>query len=182
MNSVDMIWDEFGASLRGFIKKRVADEAAAEDILQEVFVKIQSQVETLRDIRKLRYWLYQISRNTIIDYYRSRKPTVSLPENLEIKDDTNGYDIFDDLNPCVESMIGRLPPKYREAVYLTAYQGLTQKEMGKVLGISLSGAKSRVQRARDKLKEMLLDCCDFELDRMGNVISYEPKRANSSRS
>jgi len=64
---------------------------------------------------------------------------------------------------------------YREALILTEYQGLTQKELGEKLGISFSGAKSRVQRAREKLKTMLLDCCHFEIDRLGRVIDYQPR-------
>jgi RNA polymerase sigma-70 factor (ECF subfamily) len=76
-------------------------------------------------------------------------------------------------------MVERLPGKYRQAVILTTYQGLTQKEMGKKLGLSLSGAKSRAQRAREKLKDMLMECCDFELDRFGKIIDYEPKDRSS---
>jgi RNA polymerase sigma-70 factor, ECF subfamily len=179
VNNVENMWKECSGALRLFILKRVPDEAIAEDILQEVFVKIQSQIETLRDVRSSRQWLYAISRNTIVDYYRTRKDTVELPESLASEDETVDDGVVEELTPCVKSMVDRLPEKYREAVVLTAYEGLTQKEMGKELGISVSGAKSRVQRAREHLKNMLLDCCHFELDRLGKVISYESKRPRS---
>ncbi len=180
MHTVEMIWEECGVALRQFIVKRVSDETIADDILQEVFVKIQSHIGTLRDVRKFRPWLYQITRNTIIDHYRSRKPMKELPETLNLQDESVADDIVDNLTLCINNMVDRLPDKYRQAVMLTVYQGMTQKEMGEKLGISLSGAKSRAQRAREKLKGMLLECCHFELDRLGSVISYEPKRASTS--
>ena len=176
MNTVETIWEEWGTGLRQFILKRVSDETIADDILQEVFVKIQSRIETLRDVSKFRSWLYQITRNTIIDHYRSKKPMIELPETLSLKDESVADDIIEDLTLCVNNMVDRLPDKYRQAVILTTYHGMTQKKMGEKLQISLPGAKSRVQRAREKLKGMLLECCHFELDRLGKVINYEPKR------
>ncbi len=174
MTSAEIIWQECGTSLKAFIQKRVPDEAIAEDILQDVFLKIQSQIGTLQDVRKSRYWLFRITRNTITDYYRTRRTTVELPDTLLSSTFTADPEVIEELTPCIRTLVDRLPEKYREAVILTAYQGLTQKEMSEELGISLTGAKSRVQRAREKLKTMLLDCCRFELDRRGKVIDYEP--------
>ncbi len=74
-------------------------------------------------------------------------------------------------------MVERLPDDYREALLFTEYEGLTQKELAERLGVSYSGAKSRVQRAREKLKTMLLACCHFEFDRLGKVIDYQPRCA-----
>jgi len=70
-------------------------------------------------------------------------------------------------------MIENLPDKYKEAILLTELNQLTHKELGESLGISLSGAKSRVQRARKMLKEMLTSCCSLEFDVMGNIIDYK---------
>jgi RNA polymerase sigma-70 factor (ECF subfamily) len=80
-----------------------------------------------------------------------------------------------ELAPSVAAMVNALPEPYREALYLTEYQGLSQRELAARLGISLSGAKSRVQRAREKLKQLLLDCCHFEFDRLGRIIDYQPR-------
>lgn len=178
MTDIENIWREFSANLRQFILKRTSDESVADDILQEVFVKIHSRIDTLKDIRRLHGWIYQITRNTIIDYYRSKKISAELPETitgLNNPDNNDGVDVL----PCIEAMVDRLPGKYRQAVILTTYQGLTQKQMGAKLGLSLSGAKSRLQRAREKLKNMLMACCDFELDRFGKIIDYEPKDQSS---
>ncbi len=179
MNDIENIWRQFSANLRQFILKRTSDENIADDILQEVFVKIHSRIDTLKDIHRLRGWIYQISRHAIIDYYRSKKATASFPEAITSLENSENNDV--DVLPCIEVMVDRLPEKYRQAVILTTYQGLTQKEMGERLGLSLSGAKSRSQRAREKLKDMLMECCHFELDKFGKIIDYEPREPSSSK-
>jgi RNA polymerase sigma-70 factor (ECF subfamily) len=77
-------------------------------------------------------------------------------------------------------MVTALPGPYREALLLTEYAGLTQQELAVRAGISLSGAKSRVQRGRERLKQLLLDCCHVELDRRGGIIDYRPNCAGCS--
>jgi RNA polymerase sigma-70 factor (ECF subfamily) len=181
MDNIENIWKEFSAHLKQFILKRTSDESTAEDILQDIFVKIHSRIDTLKDIRRLNGWIYQIARHSIIDYYRTKKVAAELPETL-MRSGNVENDISVDVLPCIEAMVDRLPEKYRQAVILTTYQGLTQKEMGIKLGLSHSGAKSRSQRAREKLKDMLIDCCDFELDRFGKIIDYEPKDQSSMNS
>lgn len=178
MTNMENIYQECNYNLRQFIRKRIADESMVEDVLQEIFVKIHSQIDTLRDVRKLHNWIYQIARNTIIDHYRSKKAIVELPEELKSADDPDNYDdndVFNELTPCIQSLIDMLPKKYSDAVVLTVYQGLTQKEMGQKLGISVSGSKSRIQRARQQLKNILTECCRFELDGSGKIMSYEDK-------
>jgi hypothetical protein len=73
-------------------------------------------------------------------------------------------------------MIHSLPGPYREAILLTEFDGLSQVEMARRLGISVSGPKSRVQRGRRQLKNMLLDCCRFEFDRRGRVFDCQARR------
>jgi len=181
MPHIENIWQESSANLRQFILKRIPDQSIAEDVLQEVFVKIHSRIDTLKDVRRLQGWIYQITRNAIIDYYRSKNAVPELPESLKNSEDSNDNPVIYELAPCVEAMVNRLPERYRQAVILTAYQGLTQKEMGEKLGLSHSGAKSRVKRAREKLKNMLIECCHFEFDRLGKLISYEPKNHSAGK-
>jgi len=170
--ALETVWDQFSAQLRSFIRARVADEDAVEDILQDVFVRIHAKVGTLQDLGKLESWLYQITRNVIIDYYRSRRPTEQLPETLGSSEDVYEEDLVTRLAPDVREMVEALPEPYREALVLTSYEGLSQKELAKRLGLSYSGAKSRVQRARERVKDMLMTCCHFEFDRRGTVIDY----------
>jgi RNA polymerase sigma-70 factor, ECF subfamily len=177
--TTEHVWETFHTPLQQFIRRRVSDDATAEDLLQDVFLNIHQHVDTLRDVKKLESWIYQITRNAIIDYYRSTRATTALesPEALQLPEELPDDDVITELLPSVRAMVLSLPAQDRQALILTEYQGMTQKELAERLGLSLSGAKSRVQRARAKLKQQLLACCHFELDRRGHVIDYQPRCA-----
>lgn len=170
----ESIWHEFHAQLYAFIRRRVRDDALAEDLLQQVFLRIHTRIETLRDDTKLNAWIYQIARNSIADYYRAQ--SVSAPLDDEIPEpETDTDDLAENLTPGIRNFVNALPDMYRNAFLLTEIDGMSQVELARHLGISVSGAKSRVQRARAQVKQMLLDCCHFELDRLGGVIDYYPR-------
>jgi RNA polymerase sigma-70 factor (ECF subfamily) len=181
--TTEQVWETFHVPLQQFIRRRVSDETAAEDLLQDVFLDIHQHIDTLRDVKKLESWIYQVTRNAIIDYYRSRRATTTLeePEASRLPEELPDEDIVTELLPCVRAMVLSLPAQDRQALILTEYQGLTQKELAERLGLSVSGAKSRVQRAREKLKQQLLACCHFELDRRGHIIDYQPRCVCCSR-
>ncbi|HTL18427.1 MAG TPA: sigma-70 family RNA polymerase sigma factor [Patescibacteria group bacterium] len=161
--ATETIWNEFSAQLRRFIGARVADSSAAEDILQDVFLKLQVRVDEFRDPTKLRGWLILVARNTIVDYYRARKDTVELTDSFSAQPEDDVE--HEELKTVFHQLLFSLPKPYREALVLTEYEGLTQEQLAKHLRISLSGAKSRVQRAREQLKELLLDYCHQEFSR-----------------
>ncbi len=179
--SINKIWKDFSNVLRGFIFGQVRDETVTDDILQEVFIKIIDNKDKLRDKTKLRAWLYQITRNAIIDHYRDHKKEVSIPGILEnVTDEPEVEAQFsEELGPCIRALMERLPDKYKVAIELTEFEGLTQKAMGERLGLSLAGAKSRAQRAREKLRQLLFECCTFEIDRRGNILEYHPQSEDS---
>jgi RNA polymerase sigma-70 factor (ECF subfamily) len=160
--AVEQIWNESSARLGEFIRARVADPATAEDILQDVFVKFLSQLGEFREPAKAQGWLFLVARNAIIDHYRTRKPMSELPQSLPTELPRIDIIEMEDLHVVFRRIMDRLPKPYREALVLTAFEGLAQEELAKRLGISLSGAKSRVQRGREQLKEMLLDFCERE--------------------
>ena len=171
--TLEQIWNEFAEKLRLFIQKRVSNPVEAEDILQDVFLKIGTRLNQLEDTAKLQGWLYLIARNAVIDHYRKQRETVELPETLAIEDEPAE---LEELKVSFRRMIHGLPGPYREAILLTEFDGLSQVELARRLGISVSGAKSRVQRGREQLKEMLLDCCHFEFDRRGRVFDCHPRK------
>jgi RNA polymerase sigma-70 factor, ECF subfamily len=175
--STEHVWYALHEPIRSFIDKRIADKESVEDLLQEVFLKIHVHIGTLRDEAKLESWIYQITRNLIADYYRQKLQLASLEEAEPFlsPEEMPEEDIHAELAPSITAMVNSLPSAYREALFLTDYQGLSQKDLAIRLGLSFSGAKSRVQRARGKLKQLLLDCCHFELDRFGQVIDYQPR-------
>lgn len=183
--AVTEIWQQVHDSLRAFIAKRVANEAEAEDILQEVFVRIHRRLDSVNDPRRLVSWVYQITRNAIIDHYRASGKRAERPMGLagelealpasashnEPAEDSG--QLRAELAGCLRPMIAQLPRDYRDAVTLVELNGLTQQEAAKQMGLSLSGMKSRVQRGRRQLKRMLDDCCLIQLDGRRSVADFE---------
>ena len=171
--TTEMVWAEFGDRLRTFIAVRVGNQADAEDILQDVFLRVYAHLDALADEQRLMTWVYQIARNAIVDHHRRRRPTAPLPEAIAAPE-APPDDLIPELLPGLATMLGRLSPEDREALVLTEVEGLSQREVADRLGLSLSGAKSRVQRARKKLRHAFVECCRVELDRLGGVASYQP--------
>jgi len=124
------------------------------------------------DLVKPAGWFYQIARNLIIDHYRRRRELVELSDTFLADSDLPEDDLEAELALSLKDMIDELPEPYRQALLLTDVQGLSQKQLAEQQGLSLSGAKSRVQRARNKLRDLLLQCCHFEFDRRGGIVDY----------
>jgi len=182
MNDPHEIWRDVHQGLRAFIAKRVADEAAAEDLSQEVFVRMQRGLSGLKAQSRLLPWLYQIARHAIIDYYRARdrrpeKPVglvsdleTLFPVSLPVESSEGSGQLGNELAGCLRPMIERLSGDYRQAITLVDLEGMSQHEAAALLGLSVSGMKSRVQR---QLREMLEACCVIALDRRGGVADYD---------
>ena len=174
----DELWLEFGRRLRSFVRGRVPGEQDAEDVLQDVFLKIHQEACSVKNPDKAQAWVYRIARNAVADFYRSRGrrqlaaevPVDQVAETLA--DDTDPSDVHEEVLGWLEPLIDDLPPKYGDALRLADVHGLTQREVAERLGLSLSGAKSRVQRARGKLGELLAACCQVELGAAGRVVEY----------
>ncbi len=159
------IWNEFSGRLGQFIRGRVSDPALAEDILHDVFAKFQVRCEEFRDPAKVQGWLFLVARNAVIDHYRTRKLTSELTELLPVEPPL-AIEVAE-LHAAFQRLIDRVPEPYREALVLAELRGLAQAEVAKQLGISLSAAKSRVQRGREHLKELLLEYCQREFRSFG---------------
>jgi RNA polymerase sigma-70 factor (ECF subfamily) len=174
--STDSIWSQLSADLRRFIRRRVSDEHVAEDLLQETFVRIHRHVNSLADADRLVAWVYQIARNVILDHYRSPPgEAVALGETDVWEEPENRSMVRCPSAKWLNELIGKLPAGHQEAVRLAEIEGLSQQEVANRQGLSLSGAKSRVQRGRAMLKELLEQCCRFEFDRRGNLMEVDPK-------
>ena len=161
----EQIWNEFSGRLSQFIRSRVNDPTVAEDILHDVFAKYQARCEEFRDSAKVQGWLFLVARNAVIDHYRTRKSTSEVTESLAAEP-LQTLEIAE-LHAAFQRLIDSLPEPYHEAIVLVELEGLTQGELAKRLGISLSAAKSRVQRGREQLKELLLDFCQREFRSFG---------------
>lgn len=177
MQTLADIWGDLGTRVRRFVGSRVNDEHAADDITQDVMLKVQSQLDALPPEEKLPAWMFAVARNAITDHYRARvvRQHADL-DDLNVPDggsDAERDRAVRELMPCLTRMVELLPEPYREATKLADFEGLGQQEIADRMGISLSGAKSRVQRARQQLREMILDCCKVERDARGNVMDYD---------
>jgi RNA polymerase sigma-70 factor (ECF subfamily) len=177
-----LMWAEFAGRLRAFVARRVPAGIEPDDVVQEVFVRVVRHLPSLRDGERIEAWLFQIARNTIADALRARQRRDLRTDTLEIDvaADADTEDVRAaeaELAPCLTSMVARLAEPYRSAIELTSLQGLTQTEAGTRVGVSISGMKSRVQRARNQLKAMLLRCCAVEVDRRRGVADYHPRES-----
>jgi RNA polymerase sigma-70 factor (ECF subfamily) len=173
MQTLEELWESTSAKLKRYILSRVEDEATAEDLLQEVFVRIHLNMANIKESEHFQSWIYQIARNVIIDHYRARRPQSELSESLRDPQELFAEpDAADEIASSMRELVATLPDPYREALLLTEFEGISQQALAERLGISISGAKSRVQRARQKIKDSLLTCCHFEFDRYGRVIDY----------
>jgi RNA polymerase sigma-70 factor (ECF subfamily) len=168
------IWRTLSDRLRQFIRTRVSSPADADDILQSVFLRIHRNVNRLRRSDRVESWVFQITRNAIADHFR-RTPHASLElDGLSAPlDDEQPDNINTEVAGCLGVLVERLPEKLQRAVTMFEREGISQQEIALQESISLSAAKSRVQRGRKLLRELLEACCQFQFDRLGNILAWE---------
>ena len=178
------LWQDFAPPLRAFLAKRVPPGVDADDLLQDVFLRVVRHLGTLRATERPEAWLFQIARNALRDALRTRQRrdgrTDPLETDLPAESDTEPVPLAEaELAPCLTGMIGRLAEPYRTAVELTSLRGLTQADAARAAGISLSGMKSRVQRGREQLRQMLVRCCEIDVDARGGVSDFHLRFAGA---
>ena len=170
------VWNDMNDRLTNFVNGKVKDSELTKDIVQDVFLKVFSKSDTLKNKDKLVSWIYQITRNEIINHFRNvnfYNPSVEIEE-----EEINEIKLTSELAECVRPVIDSLPQKYKEALILSDIENIPQKEIAKKLNISYSGLKSRVQRAREMLKDTCEECCDISTDVYGDVLDYKSKGYN----
>lgn len=175
MTKNEKLWQTYTHQLQTFIQSRVSDPVVAEDIRQNVFLKILERIDTLREHDKLQSWMFQIARNAIIDHYRLQKSTQTLPTDLTADMSESSPKTRQEMASWLLPLIAQLPNTYRSPVRLSEIEGWTHQQVADHLNISLSAAKSRVRRGKLLMKDALTDCCRFEFDQRGRVIDYEPR-------
>ncbi|TMR98459.1 sigma-70 family RNA polymerase sigma factor [Nonomuraea basaltis] len=171
------LWQQMRERLVAFVARRIDQPADAEDIVQEVFLKMSQTIDSVRQHERLEAWVYQITRNAIVDHHR-RSSTIARTRAQAAADRSLQPGEIDAeesalLAQCLKPLVTRLPEPYREAIVWTEYDGLTQAEAARRARISVPGMKSRVQRARRQLGDLLTACCQVELDARKAVRSVE---------
>ena len=158
---------------------RMVGESEAEDLTQEVFIKIGPALERFRGEASLSTWIYRIATNVALDRLRSpsfqRATLPSLDQQSPTcepgMDDKNvwtgektvpvEHQIFrKEMNDCVQGFIEKLPEDYRSVLVLSEFEGLKNREISEILEISLATVKIRLHRARERLKKELIANCD----------------------
>ncbi len=164
---------EFSGKLRGFIRRRVRDDATADDLAQETLLKVYRSRAALRDGQRIEAWLYRIARTTLIDFYRRRRPGEELPADLAEETGEGADEVTAAMVRSLRRFLEELPELYREPVRLAEFDGLPLAKIALRMGLSLTAVKSRVRRGRAMLRKKLQDCCRLEFDRLGKIIGYE---------
>ena len=166
-------WRQHESELRRFLAHKLSDPHLAEDMLQEIFIKAINRGSGFCDLTSARAWLFEVARNAVADHFRLRRELVELPDDLP--DEADGPDAVDLLAACLPRVLSELTEEDREAITLCDLQGMTQEEFAHKKGLSLPGAKSRVQRARKRLMARMTDACQVQFDDNGQVIHFVPR-------
>lgn len=174
--SIRGAWSRLENELRPFIATRVSSAADADDVLQDVFLRMQRALPSLRDDQRFGPWVYQVTRSAIAQLRRqaARHPLAREEGPAEPHDvpaeASETPDLDCELGEHIAPFVAALPSPYREALTLTELEGLTQKDAAAMLGISLPAMKSRVLRGRERLRASLDACCEIALDARGGIM------------
>ena len=160
-------WNSVQRELKGFIYKRVRDKALTEDIVHDVFLKVQSKIHQVKETDKLFGWIYQVTRNTITDHYRKNAKSIN-PKDIDWESAPPNFN--DCVSNAINELIPTLPEMYRVPLEMTEIQNMSQLEVAEKLGLNYTTAKARVQRARQMLRAKLEEILIVKTDGFGNVI------------
>ena len=181
LQPTEQMWREMLPQLRKFVRRRIADPNRADDVVAEILLRIHQNVASLDDRELLPNWVFRIARNAVIDEYRragrSREqltPTLS-DQVIEPSVDEDEPAAIRELSACLRPLLKGLSADQRDALEMVDLAGMTQADAAQQVGVSLSGMKSRVQRGRRRLAELLGQCCALVLDSRGVPMDYEPR-------
>ena len=174
------LWTDVHRRLRAFVGRRVSDPNTADDLAQEVLLRLHRNMDHLRDDQRLDAFAYAIARNAITDHYRSHARAREIPSApAELTASIDGHpessgpreepDAREQLSRCLEPLVRRLSPPYREALMLTDLGELSQVQAAQQTGLTVPGMKARVQRARRQVRDLLGECCEVGFDRSRRV-------------
>ena len=175
----EQVWREVVAQVLAFVRRRIADPERANDLVGEILLRVQQNLHTLDDRERLPNWVLRIARNAVIDEYRRaarlREHLVATPPDAVLEDavaDDDSLGVVGELAACLRPLLDGLPDEQRRAVELIDLDGVPQSDAARREAVSLSGMKSRVQRGRRKLADLLGQCCALTLDARGVPMDY----------
>lgn len=167
-------WGEHERSLRAWLLGQLHEKAHADDLLQDVFLKAIRRGKHFCSLENARAWLFEVTRNTLADHLRRRRESIELPQDLPAEAGDDAAVPLDTLASCLPRILSELSSEDREAITRCDLEGMSQADYAALVGVSLPGAKSRVQRARIRLRERLTCACKLNLDDQGKVCCFTP--------
>jgi RNA polymerase sigma-70 factor, ECF subfamily len=173
MNCLMDAWHRHEAELHGWLKARLGNRNDADDMLQDLFLKCVRQQDRFCDLENARAWLFEVARNALIDRLRLTRNQVALPDDLATIEEEVAP--VDSLAACLPRVLSELSAEDREAITLCDLQGISQQSYADMKGISLPGAKSRIQRARKRMRAQLTSACQVRFDAAGQVSDFVPR-------
>ncbi len=169
-------WDAHEAELAGWLRGRTGGDAAlADDLLQEVFLRALRQGARFCEVERARAWLFTTARNALVDHWRTRKAQVPVPESLAQPEPDEPPQPVVQLTACLPRALGELDPLDADILRCCDLEGMTQGAYAEAHGLSVPGAKSRLQRARRRLADHLRAACQVRFDEAGNVCCFVPR-------
>lgn len=174
------LWSQHETELRRWLASRAPVKAEVDDLLQEVFIKVLRQGTRLQAVAQPRAWLFEVTRNTLIDRLRSGHDLQPLPDDLDQwpAEPAEATPTVDTLaQACLPRVLSELDPQDREAIELCDLQGMAQSDFARLKNLSLPAAKSRVQRARRRMREHMTSACQVRFDDAGCVEDFVPRPA-----
>jgi RNA polymerase sigma-70 factor (ECF subfamily) len=175
---IENAWNQYNERLLYFIRTHVQSPEDAEDILSKVYLKLAQQTEASRVPQKLTSWLYRVAKNTIIDFYRTRKSTEVITDSsiAEVPE----RQAISTLSECILPIIEELPETYRLPILLSEIHEKKHKDVADELGLSLAALKSRIVRGRKKLKQLMAKRCTYYYDENGRLVDYKEVSAKAA--
>lgn len=167
-------WAACEGELLAYLRHRAGRLEDAEEIVQEVFIKALRQDEQFCAIDNPRAWLFQVARNALADRLRVAREHLALPDDLASPVE-DGLLPVDDLSQCLPRVLSELSAADREVIVFCDIEGGSQQALAERLGMSLSGAKSRIQRARKRLRARMEEGCCVQFDESGKVAGFTPR-------
>lgn len=165
--TTNQVWGKYSADLKQFIISKVKDPSIADDILQDSFIKIHTKLHTLKDLNKLKSWIFSIARNSILDYFKNQKQTFEIPyleTDTELKEQNHTE------KDCLRGILKSLPKKYRDPLFLSDIKGIKQREISETLNLPLPTVKSQIQRGRKLIAQGFMDCCGLTENKKGKLV------------
>ncbi|TLS66134.1 sigma-70 family RNA polymerase sigma factor [Mariprofundus erugo] len=170
---IDQAWQRHKAELRHWLLSRLGNAADADDLLQDVFERAMRQGECFGDINNARAWLFRVARNALVDHLRLDRSHIALDDHIVAEEPE--VDAIDTLSVCIPRVLSEMSDEDRQIITLCDLDGMTQQQFATLMNISVAAAKSRLQRARKRMRQQLECACQVRLNDAGNVCCFVPR-------